>query len=584
MNDWDDVLSVGQPDHGKESLVLFFEPIQQKTINFVYYLANPIMGTITNDLSNYGDRFLVSLSFIIDHIYKHHNRSFSWRNMEQIPELLKTSKAPELRDSVMSIMEYLTQTHISPILIGLNEYKFHKSIAEEISVISKMSDEASALFNFTLDESLSVIQHNTRLLNHYMELDRPDREAGNSHRQYLAIIARIHSNLGDLHFWDEDYYAASLEYRAAIDAFSKDETVWGFLTRIRCILKLGLTYESRKLFPNAYQLYGQLMELLIKKRWIKEEDYGLSVKDQYVNDWRGTRQVMVEKEPVYGIEYHKPIFEKQFLREIVDLDDEEKNEVFSVNVDGIVSSFARDLTEEKTVTINSLTLFEEIRYVYQAILAKLSVLEKMGMSGITQTNINVAEGEFKAIHKSVNIREKFIISADFFRKLAEILYYKNSLTILVQNQDSLYASVYYDDYDMLGNLDDYCRYDEGENIHNNDNFNKNAVAIRHDVKFFFSLLDNPASESKKNPKFQYVFQRRYCTYSELFGKIKSNIGEYLDIIRDNGLFKPEDEYERIKNNVIGYLDYNINVVKPNDSLKFFHDSVEACDYHCRMMR
>ena len=44
------------------------------------------------------------------------------------------------------------------------------------------------------------------------------------------------------------------------------------------------------------------------------------------------------------------------------------------------------------------------------------------MSGITQTNIDVAEGEFKAIHKSVNTKEKFIISADFFRKLAEILY------------------------------------------------------------------------------------------------------------------------------------------------------------------
>ena len=147
------------------------------------------MGTITNDLSNYGDRFLVSLSFIIDHIYKHHNRSFSWRNIEQIPDLLKTSKAPELRDSMMSIMEYLTQTHISPILIGLNEYKFHKSIAEEISVMSKMSDEASAIFNFTLDESLSVITYNNRLLAHYMELDKPDRENNTSQRQIRTITS-----------------------------------------------------------------------------------------------------------------------------------------------------------------------------------------------------------------------------------------------------------------------------------------------------------------------------------------------------------------------------------------------------------
>lgn len=584
MNDWGDELCVGHPESGKESNVLFFEPIQQKTINFVYYLADPIMGTITNDLSNYGDRFLVSLSFVIDHIYKHHNRSFSWRNLEQIPELLKTNKAPELRDSMMSIMEYLTQTHVSPILIGLNEYKFHRSIAEEISVMSKMSDEASAIFNFTLDESLPVIQHNTRLLNHYMELDKPDRTAG-GHRQYLPIIARIHSNLGDLHFWDEDYYAASLEYRAAIDAFSKDETVWGFLTRIRCILKLGLTYESRKLFPNAYQLYGQLMELLIKKRWVDEEKYKLYVREQYVDDWRGSRQVMVEREPVVGIEYHAPMFEKQFLHDIVDLD-EKKTEVYSANVDGIISSFARSLTEEKTATINSLTLFEEVRYVYQAVLAKLSVLEKMGMSGITQTNIDVAEGEFRAIHKSVNVREKFIISADFFRKLAEILYYKNSLTILTQNQESFYASVYYDDYDLLANLDDFCRYekkDAGKDTQDG-GWKKNAVAIKHDVKFFFNNLDNPASKNSRHPVFDYDFNGPSCTYTELFKKIQEKLGDDLSTMQENGLFMPEDEYTRIYRNVYEYIEYNIKTVKANKSRKLFFGSVVNCDNHCRLMR
>ena len=575
INDWGDVLSVGKPDHGKESLVLYFEPIQQKTINFVYYLAGPIMGTITNDLSNFGDRFLVSLSFAIDHIFKHHNRSFSWRNMEQIPELLKTSKAPELRDSVMSIMDYLAQTHISPILIGLNEYKFHKSIAEEISVISKMSDEASAIFNFTLDESLSVIQHNTRLLNHYMELDMPDREAGNSHRQYLAIIARIHSNLGDLHFWDEDYYAASLEYRAAIDAFSKDETVWGFLTRIRCILKLGLTYESRKLFPNAYQLYGQLMELLIKKRWINENEYGLSVKDQYIDEWRGKRQVLTEKHPVYGIELQNTNFEKQFYKELVGFDEKTPN-TYSVNVDGLISSFAEDLTEEKTATINSLSLFEEVRYVYQAVLAKLSVLEKMGMSGITQTNIDVAEGEFKAIHKSVNIKEKFIISADFFRKLAEILYYKNSLTILTQKQDSFYASVYYDDYDLLENLNDYCLHGV-KGIKDVD-----VIKIKHDVKAFFYNFYNIAASDSNNPKFEYDSSSDRCSYSELFNVLKERCNDYVDSMIVMDVFG-ENDRARVIENVSGYLQYNQNV-SSNEQRMFFYGGVEDCDYHSRKMR
>lgn len=286
LNDWTDICTVGidRTDEDKEQQVLFFDSIQQKNINFIYYLADPIMGTITNDLSNFGDRFLVSLSFIIDHIYKHHNRSFSWRNLEQIPDLLKNSKAPELRNSVTSIMEYLTQIHISRITIGLNEYKFHKSIAEEISMMSKMSDEASALFNFTLDESLSVIQYNTRLLNYYIELDRKQREHS-SEKRYGPIISRIHSNLGDLHYWDEDYYAAVLEYRAAIESLVNDNTSYSFLTKLRCMLKLGLTYESRKLYPNCYQIYTRIIKFLVENRWVDENKFGLSSQESRTHGW-----------------------------------------------------------------------------------------------------------------------------------------------------------------------------------------------------------------------------------------------------------------------------------------------------------
>ena len=572
MNDWGDTCTVGEDltSSDKEQCVLYFDYIQQKTINFVYYLANPIMGTITNDLSNYGDRFLVSLSFIIDHIYKHHNRSFSWRNMEQIPDLLKTSKAPELRDSVMSIMEYLTQIHISPILIGLNEYKFHKSIAEEISMMSKLSDEASAIFNFTLDESLSVIQHNTRMLNYYIEIDKADKQSEKSRRDYLPIIARIHSNLGDLRYWDEDYYAASLEYRAAIDVFKRDDVEGGFLSLLRCMLKLGLTYESRHLYPNAYQLYCQLMDLLIKKRWIRDDEYRLTTKAMYVDDWRGKRQVMIGDGDIHK---YDTTFSRQFNHGIAEYDDEVKKG-YSVNVDGVISSFASDLTPEKSATINALTLFEEVRYVYQAILAKLSVLEKMGMSGITQTNISVAEGEFIAIHKSVNIKEKFIISADFFRKLAEILYYKNSLTILSQNQDSFYASVYYDDYDMLANLDDYCLYGT-QNKHG-------IVGIKHDVKLFFNNLDNVASTNTGHPQFQYRAQGNRCFYKDLFSDLRDNLGDYLDIMGNNGLFDGRDR-TIMEDNIREYLNYNINV-KPNEQNTFYYGSVASCDYHCHEMR
>lgn len=572
MNDWDDVCLVGEDKSDKEQKALYFEPIQQKNINFVYYLSNPIMGTITNDMSNYGDRFLVSLSFIIDHIYKYHNRGFSWRNLEQIPDLLKTSKAPELRDEMTSIIEYMSQIHISPILIGLNEYKFHKSIAEEISVMSKMSDEASAIFNFTLDESLSVMQYNTRLLNYYIKLDKErNNDKEETHKQrYLPLIARVHSNLGDLHFSDEDYYSATLEYRAAIETLQDtEEDKSGFLTRVRCMLNLGLAYEQRKLYTSAYQTYCRLINLLIKKRWVNETDFGLSVVDARTKGWQDKRQVMVNNGAPSCYKTDVDKFEQQFMRPLFDGDYNKPgigSTNYSVNFDGVITTFANDLTVEKTQTINTLTLFEEICYLYQSILAKLSIVEKMGMSGITQTNISVAEGEFRTVHKSVNFREKFIIAADFFRKLAEILYYKNSLSILTQNQDSFYVSVFYDDHDLLANLDDFCM-----------NKSKNALVAKHDIRRYFYLLNNCASD--KEPKLAYPENNRgQCCLKDLYQHLQDHL-EVLDDVEDS-----KDEIDRMKDNVKAYLDYNIHEVVPNRKDIFYIEGVEACDFHSRLLR
>lgn len=572
MNDWGDECIVGQITNKKRQKVLYFEPIQQKTINFVHYLSNPIMGTITNDMSNYGDRFLVSLSFIIDHIYKYHNRSFSWRNLEQIPDLLKTSKAPELRDEMTSIMEYLTQVHIAPILIGLNEYKFHKSIAEEISVMSKMSDEASAIFNFTLDESLSVIQYNTRLLNYYMELGKEDNK-NNRKNKYSPLIARIHSNLGDLHFWDEDYYSATLEYRAAIENLpdvNNDES--GFLTKVRCMLKLGLAYELRKLYPNAYQTYCHLTSLLIKKRWVDESIFGLSVMDVRMKGWQNKRQVMTHKD-TFKFWSHDNVFNNQFNHPIYDGNyNEPDNTDYSMNFDGIITTFANDLTVEKSQTINKLTLFEEIRYLYQSILAKLSIIEKMGMSGITQTNIEVAEGEFRTIHKSVNYREKFIIASDFFRKLAEILYYKNSLTILTQNQDSFYVSVYYDDHNLLSTLDDFCMHKS-----------KNALTTKHDIRYFFYMLNNESSEKKPKLSYPHVDGQNWCSLKDIYIYLEQNVDNVLnDDDKLKNINREKDKF-RIANNVKAYLNYNEGIAKNNEE-RFSCKVITACNYHSKLLR
>ena len=593
MNEWGDTCVVGRDctDKDMEQRVLYFDRIQQKNINFIYYLADPIMGTITNDLSNFGDRFLVSLSFIIDHIYKHHNRSFSWRNLEQIPDLLKTSKAPELRDSVTSIMDYLTQIHISRITIGLNEYKFHKSIAEEISMMSKMSDEASAIFNFTLDESLSVIQYNTHLLNFYIELDRKEREHS-SKKKYGSIIARIHSNLGDLHYWDEDYYAATLEYRASIESLTGDTTTSGFLTRLRCMLKLGLTYESRKLYPNCYQIYTQIIELLIKSRWVEEKKLGLTGLETRTQGWKGKKPTLYlnpDNPETYPEGSDRKNFNQEFKHKIFEGDHNNGNEnnggrvntYYGFNFDETVSTLSQDLTREKSEMVGRLTLFEEVRYVYQAILAKLSILEKMGMSGITQTNIDVAEGEFRAIHKSVNIREKFVLSADFFRKLAEIMYYKNSLTILTQNQEAFYATVYYGDHDLLSNLDDFCLYSEPKPKSESSTFN--ALTVKRDVKFFFNRLDDVSSKKEGVPHFRYsMLDGSDNKLKSLFRVLKYNLPSFIDDFNIEKM--PAEDKERVKKNVDAFLTYNIERVYTNQYEEFPFRNLGYCDYHRHELR
>ena len=69
------------------------------------------MQTIINRSNLYGDKLLVSSSFLISHIFKLHNNGFSWRNLEQTPELLEINKTPEIREYIGSIIDFMNHTH-----------------------------------------------------------------------------------------------------------------------------------------------------------------------------------------------------------------------------------------------------------------------------------------------------------------------------------------------------------------------------------------------------------------------------------------------------------------------------------------
>lgn len=513
LYEWGDVLSFGEPceTKAKYQCVLWFDYNAQRFINFLYYIASPVMRAITNEVSHYGDKLLVTSSFILDQIYKYHGKGFSWRNLEQMPELLNANKNPELRDSMASLMEFLLQIHITQISFGIFQYKFHKQIAEEITYISMTSEEASAIFNFTLNESSTVKRYNSRLLDYYLKLS----QSAPKDTHYHQVLERLHENLGDIYFMDEDYYLAIHEYRNAlryIDSVSLNpHNVIGFL---KCSLKIGMAYEYRRTFENAYMIYCQTINNLVHLRWIDERSIGLDYTSKWTEDWRVKQPLLVnydvlaekmgptDSKDIHNlslsgqrlVSYKEPSdeelefgkrYRRQFLAGVWDDikgDERVKMPEYSTTTDRIVSGLTSNYTPEKSDILQRLSAFEDIRYIYLAIIAKLFVIEKMELGGVSYSSIEVAEAEFLYLHSATNMESKFMISADFFHKMAEVMYYKNGYVTPLKRVDSLVSALYYYDCNILSLIDDFCFSKCGEKT------DRSAIEVKDDLIKFFSSL------------------------------------------------------------------------------------------------
>lgn len=331
-----------------EGFYLSFGYYTQQKINFIHYLTYPVMQSVINMSNMYGDKLLVSASFLISHIYKFHNNGFSWRNIEQTPELQEINKTPEIREFISSVIDYLNHTHLTTIVCGLYHYKFPMRITEEISFFSKVSNEVSSLFNFSLDQSKALKEHYMNLLAYY-------RTQNNSPSLYQQ--ESIHHSLGDVYMMEENYSKAIGEYKTCVDLVmtgknTMEHSLNDVLFATRTMLKLGLAHEKRKTDNSAFIVYESLIN---------------------------------------------------YLKEI------QKNKTNSI-------------------------LFEDIRIMHLAILAKLYVLEKLDTDGIKDYHIKRAIDDFNELMQTgtyfpfyMNISQiSAIVQADFYRKLGDILYYKNS--------------------------------------------------------------------------------------------------------------------------------------------------------------
>lgn len=506
----DEVIHIPNIDK-KNTYYLSFGYKDQQKIGFIHYMAFPLVNALINNATQYGDKLLVSACFLTNHIYKFHNNGFSWRNLENIPEILDVNKTPELREFIHTIISFLKQSHLSVTISGLYNFKFPMKITEEISIMSKLSEEVSALFNFTLDDSLSVKRLYEKNAKYYIELNKSNNKV-EYEKDLHHVIAGTHHILGDLNLFDEKYNEAIFEYQCCLQNLEKFDfdnnnphSISHILYIIRVMLKLALTHEKRRTYNSAYIVYHELISLLIKYRYIDESKYGLNylqvIKDcESTHYWHSKTDVLYRKDNASFIKDNKDEIQENSFEKYIQpkvITKHEYNEMklsdkeaikFEVEGPNIISHFARQLTPTKYNLIVRLTMFEDIRLIYQAIIAKLFLLEKKGLNGITKESLDTMESEFNYLHRTVNTDDKYILSADFFRKVADILYYKNGF-INTQNAKNYFTGWYIWDYNVENDIYNYCT------INGFDNFESLSKLL--DINYQEQSLNKNDSSNKK---------------------------------------------------------------------------------------
>ena len=359
----------------KSQYCLSFSVTQQQTISFVQYITYPIIQSFINQTSHFGDKVLVSISFLINHIFKHYTGGFSHENIEHTPELLEVYHIHNLRDIIDSILSFLRRNHVTNICSGVYQYKFRKPIADEIMYNSRISEEISAIFNFTLDESLPVKRYFYRQIEDiekkYLQL-KESAGTQNIKNPYADILISQLEILAEIHFSDEEYNEAMQNFQTVFEIIKselqnhdKDENklqLYVLLNRIA--LKLGKAKECKGYYNEALAIYNNLFDYLVKFAY---------------------------------------------------------------------SSIGRPVSIQNREAISRITLFSEMRAIYQAILANLFAVEKIAVTGITHENLDFAEKRFKYFYKFADSTEKFIQEADFYKKLASILFLKNYSKLFQEN-------------------------------------------------------------------------------------------------------------------------------------------------------
>lgn len=244
-------------------LFLRFKFDFQYEIGLTAYIYRPFLIVNSRHLKVLGDKLLFSTAFIFDHILKFHSYSFSWRNLELIPEVILVNKEPNLRQFIEELIHFLSKNQIRDTVSGINQYRFFNKIDTELKFLSKISDLSAAAFNFTLDESLQIKRHYKRKL-YELQKKYEGYQPIKGDNQFVHSISFVQTILGDLHYYDKEYDEALIYYTESIQTIrlpnSRDITMTRhqFFIWLRNNLKAALTLEKMRAFESAFSYYTSM--------------------------------------------------------------------------------------------------------------------------------------------------------------------------------------------------------------------------------------------------------------------------------------------------------------------------------------
>lgn len=383
----------------------FFE---QYTVGLTARMISPVIYRFSHlNIHQYGDKLLVSTLFFMDHLYKFHNHSFSWRALSCTPELIDVHKTPDLRNHIKNILHYLSQNDLKVISNGLYDFRFFKAIAQEINFMTKVSESASAVYNFSLDESFAIKQFYERRLralrstydaDHIVDVNR------------IYELADLHFTLGELNLYDDELGYALIEFDAAISVLQtlspdrlSQESIFAL---IKNMLSLGIAYERQNLNDEAFLVYSRVVELIIASRNTDIDSLGLQT---YAD---GADMERMKVTPKLKADFGKEpevYFQKSSPSHLMEL------------LDNIPH-----LHPQIHAVISKISGYESLHIFYLPLLAKLQILEKSQLGGIQLMDVRRILKEFYFLVNMVNKENKNLICSSFYLKLGNILYFKNS--------------------------------------------------------------------------------------------------------------------------------------------------------------